>query len=232
MTKKRAVVRFAVGNPDGLRSPVWRLWTSGSGSDVYLAARTVADQAKVSFHESGKWRLGFTKEYASGPNPYVQPGEERATAKWRRPPEVVPGITRAFFIMVPASELTSPKVASKSNADSVWVSPAPSGLATCLTIFFTTPAADIDRISSFAQAVGHIRLRNRETVWVFAHHQPMTEGQKTRLAEGRVAVARSSHNEGRSPEEFNSAFLFGLEGGVGFYIVVSDKGLPSTSERW
>ena len=141
--------------------------------------------------------------------------------------------------MVPASELTSPKVASKSNPDTVWVSPAPTGLATCLTIFFTTHAADIGRItadigriSSFAQSVGCIRLRNRETVRVFAHHQQMTESQKTKLASGRVEVARSSYREGRSPEEFNAAFLFGHEKGVSFYLVISDKGLPSTTEGW
>jgi hypothetical protein len=232
VTKKQAVVRFAVGKSDDLQSPVWRLWTSGNGSDVYLAARTIADQAKVSFHESRKWRLAFTEKYASGPNPYVQPGEDRTTSKWQRPPEIAPGITRAFVIMVPASELTSPKVAFASKPDTVWVPPAPSGLATCLTIFFITPAADIGRISSFAQSVGRIRLRNGESVWVLAHHQPMTESQKTTLARGRVEVVRTSHHEGRSPEEFNAAFLFGLERGVGFYMVVSDKGLPSTSERW
>jgi hypothetical protein len=238
VTKKRAVVRFAVGNPDGPQSPAWRLWTSRNTSDVFLAARTIAGQAKATFHESGRWRHAFTGEYASGPNPYVQPGEDRATAKWQRPPEVAPGITRAFVIMVPASELTSPKVPFASKPDTVWVPPAPSGLATCLTTFFITPAADIGRIttdigriSSFAQSVGHIRLRNGDTVWVVAHHQPMTESQKTTLARGRVEVARSSHREGRSPEEFNAAFFFGLEKGVGFFLVISDKGLPTTSER-
>jgi hypothetical protein len=223
MAKKPDVVRFAVGNPDGPQSPVWRLWTSGKGSDVYLAARTIADQAKVSFHKSGKWRLAFTEKYASGPNSYVRPGEDRATSKWHRPPEVAPDITRSFLIMVPASEVTSPKVPFASKPDTIWVPTAPSRLATCLTIFFTTPAADIGRItadigriSSFTQSVGRIRLRNRETVRVFAHHQQTTESQKTTIARGRVEVARSSHREDRSPEEFNSAFFFGLEKGVGF----------------
>jgi hypothetical protein len=187
MAKKPDVVRFAVGNPDGPQSPVWRLWTSGKGSDVYLAARTIADQAKVSFRKSGKRRLAFTEKYASGPNSYVRPGEDRATSKWHRPPEVAPGITRSFLIMVPASEVTSPKVPFASKPDTIWVPTAPSRLATCLTIFFTTPAADIGRItadigriSSFTQSVGRIRLRNRETVRVFAHHQHTTESQKLR----------------------------------------------------
>jgi hypothetical protein len=34
----------------------------------------------------------------------------------------------------------------------------------------------------------------------------------------------------RSPGEFNSAFFFGHEEWVSFYLVVSDKGLPSTPE--
>src|SRR5215203_1963046 len=148
-------------------------------------------------------------------------------AKWWRPPEVAPGITRGFFIMVPTSELTSPKVTFASKPDTVWVPPAPTGRATCLTIFFFAPHADIGRIttnigriSSFFQSVGYLSLRNGETVWVVAHHQQMTESQKTILAQGRVSVARS-------PGEFNSAFFFGHEEGVSFYLVVSDKGLPS-----
>jgi len=229
---KNHAIRFAVGSPEGPQSPEWRLWSSRNTSDVFLAARTIAGQAKVTFHESGRWRLAFTEEYASDPNPYVQPGEDRATAKWRRPPEVAPGITRAFFIMVPASELTSPKVESKSHPDTVWVSPAPSGLATCLTIYFITPDADIGHIRSLTRPVGDIELRNEEIVWVVTHDQPMTEGQKTILAKGRVEVARSSYHEGRLPEEFNSAFFFALEKDVGFFLMVSDKGLTSTSEGW
>jgi hypothetical protein len=194
-------VRFAVGDPDGPQSPVWRLWTSRNTSDVFLAARTIADQAKVTFHESGRWRKAFTEKYAGGPNPYVKPGEDRATAKWWRPPEVAPGITRGFFIMVPTSELTSPKVTFASKPDTVWVPPAPTGRATCLTLFFIAPHADIGRIttnigriSSFFQSVGYLSLRNGETVWVVAHHQQMTESQKTILAQGRVSVARSPGN--------------------------------------
>jgi hypothetical protein len=232
VSRNQYVVRFAVGDPDGPQSPVWRLWTSRNTSDVFLAARTIADQAKVTFHESGRWRKAFTEKYAGGPNPYVKPGEDRATAKWWRPPEVAPGITRGFFIMVPTSELTSPKVTFASKPDTVWVPPAPTGRATCLTLFFIAPHADIGRIttnigriSSFFQSVGYLSLRNGETVWVVAHHQQMTESQKTILAQGRVSVARS-------PGEFNSAFFFGHEEWVSFYLVVSDKGLPSTPEGW
>src|SRR5215216_21525 len=100
--------------------------------------------------------------------------------------------------MVPTSELTSPKVTFASKPDTVWVPPAPTGRATCLTLFFIAPHADIGRIttnigriSSFFQSVGYLSLRNGETVWVVAHHQQMTESQKTILAQGRVSVARS-----------------------------------------
>jgi hypothetical protein len=236
VTRKQDTLRFSVGAPEGPRSPVWRLWANKNTSDVYLAARAIADQAKVSFHKSGKWRIGFTEQYANRPNPYVQPGEDRATDKWQRPPEVAPGITRAFFVMVPASELTVHKVASKFHPDTVWVPPAPIGRATCFTIFFISPAVDITNIRgihrSVTRSVGHIRLPNGEIVWVVEHDQPMTEAQKAALTQGRVDVARSEHHQGRSPEEFNFAFLYSYEEGVSYYIVVSDKGLPSTTEGW
>ena len=79
MSRNQYVVRFAVGDPDGPQSPIWLLWTSRNTSDVFLAASIIADQAKVTFHESGRWRKAFTEKYAGGPNPYVKPGEDRAT---------------------------------------------------------------------------------------------------------------------------------------------------------
>jgi hypothetical protein len=65
------------------------------------------------------------------------------------------------FIMVPTSELTSPKGAFASKPDTVWVPPAPTGRATCLTIFFLAPHAntgrittDIGHFSSFSNQLG------------------------------------------------------------------------------
>jgi hypothetical protein len=57
------VARFGVGSADGPRSAVWRLWTGKGTSDVYVAARTLGGNLKVSLHESGVWRYAFTKEY-------------------------------------------------------------------------------------------------------------------------------------------------------------------------
>jgi len=90
----------------GPRSSLWRVWTWKN--DVYVGARAIAGDVRVSLHESGKWRFAFTRKHQLGPRPLIGPDEDRAKYKWDRPPEVYPGFTRAFVICVPSSELMEP----------------------------------------------------------------------------------------------------------------------------
>src|ERR1700730_15473135 len=88
MAKDTDTIRFAVGSREDVRSSVWRLWARGN--DLYLAARSFAGTAKISFHQSGINRAAV---HSTTPRP--------ALAKWRRPPEIFPGWTVVFAILVP-----------------------------------------------------------------------------------------------------------------------------------
>jgi hypothetical protein len=59
---ERGAIRWAVGSIDGPRGATWRLWGNKKG-DVYVAARSIAGQAKASFHRDRKCHLGCTGEY-------------------------------------------------------------------------------------------------------------------------------------------------------------------------
>ena len=129
-SKESLVVRFAVGQPDGPQSSVWRL--SVKGNDVYIALREIAKVKKITLHESGSWRNAWTTEQIAKGLPFLAPGEDRATDKWR-PLEWAPGLIRAFDIVVPASEVTCPKHLDPngfSGKKIEWVPSAPEGYAT------------------------------------------------------------------------------------------------------
>jgi hypothetical protein len=102
-------LRVIVGDPSGgPRSILWRVWTGRRNSDVYISARPIAGELKVSLHESGIWRYAFTQRHQLGPRPLIGMDEDRAKFKWNRPAEHFPGATRAFVLSVPASELMEP----------------------------------------------------------------------------------------------------------------------------
>jgi hypothetical protein len=191
-TSKRIKVRFAVGKPDGPRSNVYRLWTTKN--DVYLSVRALTGVQRISLHGSGKWRSAFTEDHVAKGSPFVPPGKDRAYDKWNRPPEFVPGITLAFNILVPTSEVTMPPHL-KANAtlrgtDIVWVPPASEGCATHFTVLFTSAEVTATtlpgwpgRNSMGTRLILMAPLPNTECVWLVAYEQPIPQEQKQMIEE-------------------------------------------------
>ena len=145
-------VHFAVGYREGARSTIWRIWTD-KYSNVYIAARALGDELKISLHKE-TWRHEFTEQRLSRSFSFVSPGEDRAADKWKRPPEFAPGVTMAFYILVPASEVTVPRRSGneegvQSKKEIVWVPPAPEGSTTYFTVLFTTPRTTSDTHSGW-----------------------------------------------------------------------------------
>jgi len=134
-SSNRSTVRFAVGKPEGPRSTVWRLWTHKN--EVYISAWSLASDVKISLHSSGDWREALTTEHAAKGSPFVAPGQDRTIDKWQRPAEFVAGATKAFMIVVPSSEVTTPRHPEANTAFRqklggkavVWVPAAPEGYA-------------------------------------------------------------------------------------------------------
>ena len=107
MSKQDFHYRFAVGNPRYRRSSIWRVWTSKSPkSDIFIAARNLAGTLKMSLHESGIWRAAFTAEYAAKYlKDSIPPSKARRLEEWKRPPDIAPGVTLAFRIIIPNQDL-------------------------------------------------------------------------------------------------------------------------------
>ncbi len=188
---KKHVVRFAVGNPEGPRSTVWRLWASGD--HVYISSRLYGDTIKASLHKSGKWRWGFTEEYTARENSLLPAGADRALHKWGRPPERFPGITSAFEIIVPSTELAMPRhplseeAARKYTSKVHWVSAPSSEMEAHFRVLFT---ASDSPTTVTNKVIWQHELTDGETVSLIVYEQPMTDGNKAYLASGKRRILR------------------------------------------
>jgi hypothetical protein len=106
-TSKRAALRFAVGEP-GRRGTIWRLWANSGTDDVYLASRQTAGEVKISFHQSGDWRMQIVqpdrpKTVRFGPRPDE---EGRVLHRWQRPEPNAVGWIHALTIALPGQQLS------------------------------------------------------------------------------------------------------------------------------
>jgi hypothetical protein len=120
-------LRFAVGSPTDIRSSVWRLW--GQGDELYLAAKTLAGQIKISFHKSGIARIAQT---SSTPRP--------ALSSWRFERDSLEPLARIFAILVPPI-LTKFPLGDRlrDNKQVICVPAPPAGSKTIFAISLASP---------------------------------------------------------------------------------------------
>jgi hypothetical protein len=102
----RKTLRFAVRDADGRLSGTWRIWANKN--DVYVTMKQVANDFKISLHESGSWQLGLTsttQQELQGAGRWTY--DSRHSTIWPRPSEIIEGLTSAFRILISTSELSS-----------------------------------------------------------------------------------------------------------------------------
>ena len=211
--RRGLIVRFAVGDPAGARSAVWRLWTSRTKSDVYVSARALTSILKISLHESGDWQHAFTDTRGMA---HVPPGQDRALARWYRPPEFEPGLTRAFEIIIPASEVTkSPYLEWDKNfrpgyADKeiVWVPPPPEGYATHFAVLFSSAegtAATLPawpgRTGAGSRLIAVATLPNSQTVWLVAFEPEISESNRQHVERNKRLLVEAARQLKEDPSE-------------------------------
>lgn len=191
VSKKRAAIRFAVGSPEGPRAAVCRLWSSGD--HVFMSTRLYGHIIKASLHKSGKWRWGFTEAYTARESSLLPSGGDRALHKWDRPSELFPGIISAFEIIVPSTELTTPRrrlseeAARKYLSKVRWVSPASPEGETHFRVLFI--ASDSPTTVN-NEVIWQHELSNGETVCLIAYEQPTTSRNKEYLASAKREILR------------------------------------------
>jgi hypothetical protein len=170
----------------------------------------------------------------------VVPGQDRATDKWDRPSDLSPGLTRAFDIVVPASEVTMPAMpghpktnASKADKKIVWVPTAPNGYATYFTVVFTTAEVTMatsgwpGRRAMGSRLIWRAALPNGQTVWLVASELPVDDWLRRMLVsfKGSVLPAgrRKMEEAGYFDIEEQRALIYGRDekAGMRWYIDLS-----------
>lgn len=187
-------MRFAVGLANGPRSSIWRLWTSKKPkSDVYLAARPIAGALKASLHQSGVWQVSFTSEYVSTLRSRGSwPRASRHVDRWRRPTEISRGITLAFRIVIPASELRVNPIQIPDEKPVSWVLSPSSGHATEFDVFFTKPEVSVSdwpgKRRMGTEFISQALLSNGETLWLVYYYPEVTQGMLDRIEQLRAEI--------------------------------------------
>jgi hypothetical protein len=187
---RKGPIRFAVGSPDGLTSNAWRIWTEKKG-DVYIRCRDNFQDAKVSLHASGRWRIGFAQE-ALAKNPgLVQDGQNRAWDVWDEPPAALPNVVKAFKLVFPASELTvrpDQRVLPSKWSNVLYIEAPPPGKLTVVTLFVTTGDLTLTHPSEPSFHLASLDIDGKRRAHLVAHGEP--EGDFMKLLEKAVIEAR------------------------------------------
>jgi hypothetical protein len=169
-------LRFAVGTEHGLRSATWKLKGSPKTRDLYFGSRLNMNELKLSLHQSGDWRLAYTRES------WEKSGGKgsRLLAQFAPPSCMIGNWRRAVSIIVPTtnlrpSELREPERRSK---DISWWSPAPDGSAIWFEIMISDEAPDSTVAFGGIGIVGRLDLPDGSGVLVVADEHGSADQQK------------------------------------------------------
>jgi len=222
-------IRFAVGSPAGLHSVIWRLWVSKGKSDVYLAARTLAPHIKVSLHESGLWQHSFSRELAERQSMAV-----RHRSRWSPPPDLIPGVTLAYRVIVPWCSVTLRYEIHRRPPQVVWIPAPPDGWIVEFQIWLTASGALVSnwpgRRSRGTVLVGKVGLTSGGSVWVTALEEPapaqvLEQVRQWREWWGSSEIAKRGELAGANMR----ALLFGEEGDGSRTYMDIDLSVPDLS---
>lgn len=190
MPTEDQVLRFAVGSPDGPRSPSWRLWVPRGKSDVYVSGRTLGSAVKVSLHEPGPARCAMTKDWVRRTCYRAPVGRDsRLAVTWERPrPRVPLVVARSLSIIVPFDEVQDRRTTEKGGAI-VWVSPPPHDTCIHFDVIHVPANAKITSHpgaqSMGTSLVGEVQLENGEHVFVTSIVRPIGEQLRDNIAKLR-----------------------------------------------
>ena len=158
-------IRFAVTNlPSNERSSTWKCLANKN--DIYLMCREMGGSLKISFHESGSWRIAYLKEFFEKSVPGVK--KNRVIKEWMRPSAISPDVTMVCRLIIPAAAVSRQILSIKNQMHCV--PRAKEGKAIEISILITGQGAHIsdwsgNRVMN-TTLIGSMLLDNRETVWL------------------------------------------------------------------
>lgn len=174
------------------QSTTWKVWIPGKKSDVYVAAREMGRDFKVSLHESGSWQLGFVEGFLERE---LRPEDVDSTPSrhievWSRPPELLPGVTRALQVLVQPGAVCR-RGRARGSKRLAWADLPPAGLAVEFTLFILSAAgrktlSELSRLMPGAvSSIGEIHAADESSahvVWRYVASPDLGQSQAQRRA--------------------------------------------------
>lgn len=177
-------IRFGIKDVNDNQSGVYRVWTSKS--DVYLAVRVLGGDIKVSLHESKECQFSFTSNFIKGLD---IPNKSRHIEKWERKPNIGQGITLAFRIVIPQSELRE-RIVDQSKVK--WIENSEESTCLEVALIFTEKGINVSgwpgKKSMGTQLLKSYKLPNGETLWLVYYKTIIDDKLKEQLNEYRKVV--------------------------------------------
>ncbi|KKC04529.1 hypothetical protein [Mycobacterium nebraskense] len=97
---KPGTIRWASGSPDGPRSLTWQVVGARNSDDVYIGARGMMGDQKLSLHQSGVWRWAFTRPAAER---HLPPGADPLIQRYSPGDPLAPGWLHGARIRTPST---------------------------------------------------------------------------------------------------------------------------------
>jgi hypothetical protein len=127
--------RFAIGQPNGLRSTVWKF--SVHKNEAYILTRMFGSDAKVSLHSSGQCQWSATDTWVK--KVAERRNADRHITRWTMPRPGGSEAVHVFRIRIPETELRA--IGAEEDLDSVeWLPSPPRGHTTSIECYFTPPS--------------------------------------------------------------------------------------------
>jgi hypothetical protein len=170
------VIRFGIRGAKGMRAATWKCWTPGGPKhDVYLACRQLNGELKASLHQSGQWHVGFSQAFYEDAFEDKTRPKMRFTDAWPRPPDIAPGITLAFRVIVPWFSATVRQGAEEPNV--VWIPSATENEAVEVCILICAPETVVTdwpgKRSMGTRPIGSFPLATGEVIWIVHRNSPI-----------------------------------------------------------
>ena len=152
------------------RSTVYVIFSAKCAADIYVVPRMLGGAVKVSLHQSGSWQVGETNEsFARSIS-----GGSRHWEIWRRGTDIGPGVTRAWYLTIPDTELR----AGVADPKAYQLPPVGAGHAASLEILLLS-ATGPDPVFDDAHIVAKLELKGRaESCLVLARRIPWSTEQQ------------------------------------------------------
>lgn len=178
-------IRWAVGDPDGLRSQSWNIVGSSTDDDVYIGPRMQMGAIKLSLHRSGRWRMAWTEEYAESIG--MPEDEDRVLGRWDPPDEVRPGWRHAVTVLVMPDSLAPHRPEKRLGRVAFFPPPNPDNV---LWFRVLLGAPNCELAVTGAVEVGTLQLPSGGMIGVCVRPGPMSPESAAKIRDVRAQMLR------------------------------------------